>query len=193
MEEERHEAKTEVKPTDFSDFNILALMAYNKKTHQFEYYPYAIRPVLAAAEGVNYSPIQIDIAQGSMVQNQKRRMSFSGQIDGLSAEIEIIEYKGKEMGLGDVLQDQIGALEQLSIKSLEGKDMDQEGRLVLQKEIKLTGGVASLDPASMQEKLMYQVAPQIILDFSRGVFYSKNQSVKIQHTEKEELGYCLPF
>lgn len=193
MEEEKHEAKTEVKPTDFSDFNILALIAYNKKTHQFEYYPYAIRPVLAAAEGVNYSPIQIDIAQGSMVQNQKRRMSFSGQIDGLNAEIEIIEYKGKEMGLGDVLQDQIGALEQLSIKSLAGKDLDQEGRLVLQKEIKLAGGVASPDPGSMQEKLMYQVAPQIILDFSRGVFYSKNQSVKIQHIEKEELGYCLPF
>ncbi|WBM74991.1 hypothetical protein [Saprospira grandis] len=193
MEEEKHEAKTEVKPTDFNDFNILALIAYNKKTHQFEYYPYAIRPVLAAAEGVNYSPIQIDIAQGSMVQNQKRRMSFSGQIDGLNAEIEIIEYKGKDMGLGDVLQDQIGALEQLSIKSLAGKEMDQEGRLVLQKEIKLAGGVASLDPASMQEKLMYQVAPQIILDFSRGVFYSKNQSVKIQHIEKEELGYCLPF
>ncbi|WCL81843.1 hypothetical protein PPO43_01865 [Saprospira sp. CCB-QB6] len=197
LEEEKHEVKTEVKLTDFSDFDIVALIAYNKKTHQFEYYPYAIRPVLAAAEGVVYSPIQIEIAQGDMVQNQKRRMSFSGKIDG---KIKLERFQplsnakeGEAMGLSQILEEQIGALEELPIKDLKGKELAQEARLQLQKDITAAGGVVIFDPTSMAEKLMYQIAPQFILDFSRGVFHTSNLSVQIQHIEKEELGYIFPF
>lgn len=197
LEEEKHEANTEVKPTDFSDFDIVALIAYNKNTHQFEYYPYAIRPVLVAVEGVVYPPIQIDIAQEDMVQNQKRRMSFSGKIDG---KIKLERFQpfsnakeGEAMGLGDVLEEQIGALEELPIKDLKGKELAQDARLQLQKDIAAAGGVVTFDPTSMTEKLMYQIAPQFVLDFSRGVFHTSNLSVQIQHIEKEELGYIFPF